>query len=221
MPFDFQAIFDFLNALNNNNNREWMEANKPKYTKAKDNFVPIIRFLIEEIGKFDEHIHDLEPKKCIFRIHRDIRFSKDKTPFKTNFGAWIAPGGKNAISAGYYFHLQPGGESFVAGGLYMPPSDALAKVRQEIDYNAEALKEILNSKSFKKYFKGIQGEQLKKAPKGYPKDHPDLDLLRFKSFVVWYKLKDEEIIQRNSARKLVTMYETIKPFNDYLNVAIS
>ena len=221
MSFNFQSIFDFLRALQDNNNREWMEANKPTYVKAKDDFVPIIGFLIREISKFDEQIHDLEPKKCIFRIHRDVRFSKDKTPFKTNFGAWISPGGKNAVNAGYYFHLQPGGESFVAGGLYMPPSDALAKVRQEIDYNADGLKEILRHKDFKKYFKGIEGEQLKTAPKGYPKDHPDLDLLRFKSYVVWHKLKDEDVTHERFPGEMVAMYKVMKPFNDYLNVAVS
>src|SRR6218665_718121 len=159
----------FLKALKNNNSKEWFDANKDKYLAAKEEFEGLVDQLIKGIHKFDKQLPaDMKGKDCTFRIYKDVRFSKDKTPYKTNMGASINPGGKKSLVAGYYFHLEPGGNSFLAGGVYMPEPPVLNVVRQEIDYNPEPLLKVLKSAAFKKYFKGLDEEgQLKTAPKSF------------------------------------------------------
>lgn len=218
---DFKAILNFLSELKNNNNKEWMDANKPLYQNLRKEFIGITDHLLKEMSKFDEGIQGLDPKKCIFRINRDVRFSKDKSPYKTNFGAFMVEGGKKSGNAGYYLHIQPGGESFFGGGVYMPPSDRLTKIRQEIDYNPSELKNIIAASGFQGYFKEVKGEKLKTAPKGYPKDHPNIELLKLKSYTVWKELSDEELKSKEVAGYVLGGFKTMKPFNDYFNVAMS
>ena len=149
-----ETTFSFLKKLEANNNRDWFEKNKPAYLNAKGEFEVFVQQIINGIAKFDKRIsHDLQAKDCTFRIYKDVRFSKDKTPYKNNMGASINPGGKKSLVAGYYFHLQPEG-SFLAGGVYMPEPEMLNAIRQEIDYNSAPLLKILKSAAFKKYFKG-------------------------------------------------------------------
>ncbi|MFZ7122370.1 MAG: DUF2461 domain-containing protein, partial [Bacteroidota bacterium] len=164
--------FAFLKALKKNNNRDWFNDHKSEYENAKDNVLGFIQELVVAFSTFDSSLRGLEAKDCLFRIYRDTRFSKDKTPYKTNLGASINAGGKKSMGPGYYVHLEPGG-SFIAGGIWMPPADEVKKIRQEIDYNGKDLKKILTKPSFKKAFGGLSREHaLKTAPKGYPKDHP-------------------------------------------------
>jgi uncharacterized protein (TIGR02453 family) len=146
-----KSTFDFLTKLKKNNNKEWFDKNRPEYEIAKNNFKEFISELILSIAKFDSSVKMLEPKNCIFRINRDIRFSNDKTPYKINMGASIGPGGKKSYDAGYYIHIQPGG-SFLAGGVWQPPAPQLNAIRQEIDYNAAEFKKLVSNKDFKKYF---------------------------------------------------------------------
>lgn len=214
-----KTILPFLAKLKDNNHRDWMEANKPEYLKARKEFEILVESLIAEIAKFDPAIQGLLVKDCMFRINRDVRFSNDKSPYKINFSAYIGPGGKKAMKAGYYFHLQPGA-SFLAGGRFMPDADHLSKIRQEIDYNAGKLLSILDSKETKQYFKGLEGEKLARAPKGYPSDHPQVELLKMKSFLLTTALSDQEIASDGLLVKASNIFKAIYPLNSFLNQAV-
>jgi uncharacterized protein (TIGR02453 family) len=215
-------IFKFLKAVGKNNNRDWFEKNKPTYLEAKDTFDDFLEGLHKDMLKFDESLASMNPRKAAFRIYRDVRFSKDKRPYKTNMGAGFSEHGKMEQEPGYYLHIEPGNKSFVAGGLYMPSPENLAKIRQEIDYNAPKLLKILNNKKFKSYYKGLEAwDKLKTMPKGYAKDHPHIDLLKNKSFVVSHKLNDSDVTNKNFKKKLIEALKQMKPLNDYLREAIS
>jgi len=216
-----QLILHFLSELDQNNNKEWMDAHRDWYLQAKEEFLGLVRFLLGEMSVVDEGLVGLQPKDCIFRINRDIRFSKNKSPYKNNFGVFMAEGGKKTPNAGYYLHVQPGNESFIGGGMYHPDSEILAKVRQEIDYNASELKRITDQKDFKQHFGAIQGEKLKRGPKGYDQQHPNIELLKLKDFVVMHKLDDKDLQSSDFKDRAITMFKTMEPFVRYLNVAIS
>lgn len=214
-------ILDFLSDLSDNNSKEWMDDNKSRYQQARETFITLVNNLLDDIKQFDPDIAPLTAKDCIFRINRDIRFSKNKDPYKNNFGASISEGGKKSASAGYYLHIQPGNESFIGGGLYMPPGDHLKKVRQEIDYNAPELLKVVSDQDFKRCFGMVQGEKLARAPKGYSPEHPNIEFLKLKSYVVLHKLTDEELSSNNLRHDLAEKCRTMKPFLDFLNVAVS
>lgn len=212
--------FAFLKALKKNNNRDWFNDHKSEYENAKDNVLGFIQELVVAFSTFDSSLRGLEAKDCLFRIYRDTRFSKDKTPYKTNLGASINAGGKKSMGPGYYVHLEPGG-SFIAGGIWMPPADEVKKIRQEIDYNGKDLKKILTKPSFKKAFGGLSREHaLKTAPKGYPKDHPDIELLKLNSFIVWKNVSDKDILEPKSIKSLTTLGKEMKPLMDFLKTAL-
>ena len=215
---DIKAIFDFLEALKANNNRDWFEANKARFKECRLVFEDLVGQVIEHLAQTDERFQDVKPKDCIFRIYRDVRFSKDKTPYKTSFSACIAEGGRKSSKAIRYLHLEPG-NTMLAGGMYRPEADQLKKIRQEIDYNAAPLKAVLADKGFMKYFDGMNGEQLKRPPKGYDAEHPDIDLLRFKSFTVFYKMADKDVLGMGFMKKGMEVFEAITPFNAYLDEA--
>lgn len=217
---DAKLILSFLKELSNNNNKEWFDANRPTYEKAKKEMENFIGEVIGEISKFDPSLTGLEPKKAMFRIFRDVRFSKDKTPYKTSFGASLAPGGRKMTAAGYYVHIEPGNKSIIAGGMWGPEKEKLAAIRQEIDYNANAFKKILGKKSFRETFGGLwEEDKLKTAPKGYPKDHPEIDLLRNVHFVVSHKIADVKLKSNDLLKQVATVSKELKPLNDFLNVA--
>ncbi|HRS38292.1 MAG: DUF2461 domain-containing protein [Bacteroidia bacterium] len=212
--------FAFLKALKKNNNRDWFNDHKSEYENAKDNVLGFIQELVVAFSTFDSSLRGLEAKDCLFRIYRDTRFSKDKTPYKTNLGASINAGGKKSMGPGYYVHLEPGG-SFIAGGIWMPPADEVKKIRQEIDYNGKDLKKVLTKPSFKKAFGGLSREHaLKTAPKGYPKDHPDIELLKLNSFIVWKNVSDKDILGPKSIKTLTTLGKEMKPLMDFLKTAL-
>lgn len=212
--------FAFLKALKKNNNRDWFNDHKSEYENAKDNVLGFIQELVVAFSTFDSSLRGLEAKDCLFRIYRDTRFSKDKTPYKTNLGASINAGGKKSMGPGYYVHLEPGG-SFIAGGIWMPPADEVKKIRQEIDYNGKDLKKVLTKPSFKKAFGGLSREHaLKTAPKGYPKDHPDIELLKLNSFIVWKNVTDKDILGPKSIKTLTTLGKEMKPLMDFLKTAL-
>jgi uncharacterized protein (TIGR02453 family) len=214
-------ILKFLKAVGKNNNRDWFEKNKAKYLDAKNSFDDFLEAFHKDLVKIDERLATVNPRKAAFRIYRDVRFSKDKSPYKTNMGAGFSPNGKMEFEPGFYVHIQPGDKSFIAGGLYMPSPEQLAKVRQEIDYNADRLLKILNNKKFKSYYKGLDDyDKLKTMPKGYAKDHPHIDLLKNKSFVVSHLFKDSEVVKTDFKKKIVEGCKLLKPLNDYLNEAI-
>ena len=213
-------VLQFLSDLKENNYKEWFHENKPTYQKVKKEFEQFIAHIIADIAQFDDSVKTLEPKHCIFRINRDIRFSKDKSPYKTNFGGFIVPGGKNAGYAGYYLHIEPG-NCFLAGGIYMPPADRLKAVRTEIYENTEDFKKIINDKNFKNHFKEITNEdKLKTAPKGFPKDFEDIDLLRNKHYTVMKPVSDKMIISEKFADEIHETFKALYPFNSFINEGI-
>lgn len=211
--------FKFLKDLAKNNNKEWFTANKKRYDTAKADFELFVAELIQQVAKFDPAIGTLDAKKCIFRIYRDTRFSKDKTPYKINMGAnFSASPSKIHDHAGYYIHIEPG-KSFLAGGAYEPQTPWINKIRQEIDYNTKDFKKLITAASFKKNFGEIQGEKLKTAPKGFPKDHPELSLLQYKSFLLVHNCDDKLVQSDGFMKHLTDVYKSMKPFNDFLNRA--
>ncbi len=214
-----QQTLDFLTKLKKNNSKEWFDKNRPTYEIIKKDFKSFVTDLILSISKFDSSVKHLEAKNCIFRINRDIRFSNDKSPYKTNIGAYFSPDGKKSFSAGYYIHIQPG-NCFVACGMWMPPSPQLNAVRQEIDYNAAEFKKIIQSKTFSKHFKNLsQEDKIKTTPKGYDKSHPEIELLKLKSFIAIKKLKDSDVISKTAIKNVSEVFEAAYPFNKFLRRA--
>ena len=212
-------ILLFLTSLEKNNNREWFEKNKKQYLSAKESFDVFVQILIQTAKSIDPGIGYLEPRDCTFRIYRDVRFSREKTPFKTNFGAYISKGGKNSDWAGFYFHLEPSG-SFTAGGKWQPQGPALKAIREAILYDPKAFRSIIENSSFKKHFREFMGEKLKTAPQGVAKDHPDIDLLRFKSYVVSKDLSPELMGSDKLVEEIASAWKEIKKLNDFLNQAM-
>lgn len=211
-----QTILNFLNDLKANNEREWFHANKKQYNKAKSDFETFINQLIPAIFKFDPGIGSLTAKDCVFRIFRDIRFSPDKTPYKTHFGAYIAKGGRKSSLAGYYLHIDAE-ESFAAGGLHMPPAENLKKARQEIMYNIDEFKSIIHDAKFKTVFGSFIDEKLKRPPKDFPADFADIDLLKFKGFTVMHKIDQKTLQGAEANSAILSAFKTLKPLNDFLN----
>lgn len=219
---DFNQILTFLAKLAKNNNRDWFEKNKGVYLQAKDNFDTFVAKLLDELTKVEPALGGLNPKKLAFRIYRDVRFSKDKSPYKLNMGAGFSPNGKMEQEAGFYIHIQPGNKSFLAGGMYMPDPGNLAKIRQEIDYNGDAFKKMMNDKKFKKYFSKLDDfDKLKTMPKGYDKAHPHIDLLKHKSFIVSHAFTDKEVKDKKFLKQVAEVAKAIKPLNEFLKNAIA
>jgi len=213
-----KSTLDFLKQIKNNNNREWFIGNRPAYLDARENFESFVQKLIDQIIEFEPIMKGLEVKSCVYRFNRDIRFSNDKSLYKTHFGAFIVRGGKKNGDkyGGYYFHIEPGG-SIIAGGAYMPPAPWLSAIREKIDEEPDRFMKIISSKEFKKFFGQLTGEKLKKAPKGYPADHPNVDLLKFKSFLVVNEVKDEFVLNEKYFEHTIEVMKAMKPLNDFLN----
>jgi uncharacterized protein (TIGR02453 family) len=213
----------FLKQLAKNNNKEWFDANRKKYEAAKVDFILLVQNAIDGFSKIDAAITSVSAKKSMFRINRDIRFSKDKSPYKTNFGASINPGGKISFKAGYYLHIQPG-NSFVGGGIYQPMPDVLKKIRQEVDYNFEELKNIINNKKFKAvYIKGLSKEgemSLSRPPKGYDENNPAIEFIKLKNFIVVAPLTDEQLTDKKAASTIIKAFEALYPLIVFFNKAL-
>jgi uncharacterized protein (TIGR02453 family) len=216
-----KSTLSFLRQLKSNNNRDWFEKNKDKYLAAKEDVNQFVEELIKSFSSFDKSLASLKAKDCVFRIYRDVRFAKDKLPYKTNMGAGINAGGKKMEIAGYYIHLEPG-KSLIAGGRWMPSSDHLKKIRQEIDYNGKDFRKILSNKDFKKYFGELDTEfKLSRPPKGYDKDHSDIELLKLNSYIVYHEFSDREVLSKNFVKEMTNGAKVMKPFLDFLNTAIA
>jgi uncharacterized protein (TIGR02453 family) len=213
-----KSTLDFLNQIKSNNNRDWFINNRPGYLKSRENFEVFVQKLIDQIIEFEPIMKGLEVKSCVYRFNRDIRFSNDKSLYKTHFGAFIVRGGKKNGDkfAGYYFHIEPGA-SIIAGGAYMPPAQWLSAIREKIDSEPDRFLKILNNKEFKKFFGQLSGEKLKKAPKGYPSDHPHVDFLKFKSYLVVNEVSDDLALSENFFEYVLQAMKAMKPLNDFLN----
>ena len=211
----------FLEDLQHNNNRPWFEKNRTKYETAKEDFQSMVTALIPTIATFDEPIGNLATKDCTFRINRDVRFSKNKSPYKNNMAAYFSRGGKKASVAGYYFHCEPG-KSYAAGGFYSPMPIELGKLRQEIDYNFDEWKKIISDSAFMNYFPdGVDGiESLVRPPKGYDETNPAIYYLKMKNFIVSKPFTDKELQCKTLIPDIAKVFETMKKMIDFLNGAI-
>jgi uncharacterized protein (TIGR02453 family) len=214
------STLKFLKQLEQNNNRDWFQENKSAFEAAQDNVTALAGYLIGEIGKFDPAVASLEPKSCVFRIYRDIRFSKDKSPYKTNLGAYISPGGRKSMQPGYYIHIQPG-QCFVAAGKHMPDAGELLKIRKAIANDPKSFKKIVEKPSFLKDFGGLHGERLSRPPKGFSEDSPAIDYLKLKSYTVAKDYRNKKLITSADFPKAVVKdFKAMLPLVNYLRAAL-
>jgi len=215
-----EKTLKFLAKLKKNNDRDWFKANKKEYNEARAEFEAAVEDLIERIAAFDPELIGTAPKDCLFRIYRDIRFSKDKSPYKTAFGAYIAPGGRKSMAPGYYFHVEPKA-TFLAGGLYRPDGPVLLNVRNAIAGDPKALPKIEKQAAFKKNFGKIEShENLKNAPKGFDPEHPAIEYLKMKDFICHQRIgKDAEVKDRKFTAQAAKVFKSMKPLIDFLRAA--
>ena len=217
---NFQKIFNFLAQLQVYNDRNWFNEHKAEYDEARATFETLINALILPLSQLDPSIGTVTAGECIFRIYRDIRFSNDKTPYKTHFSAFIANGGRKTRMAGYYIHIQPD-ESFLAGGIYAPDSTTLESIRNAIYHNPDEIRRILDDKKFRKFFPEISNEEkLKNPPKGYPKEFKEIELIKNKHFVTQQALDNDFFMKENVVDRLMEIFKVQYPFNEFLNKAV-
>lgn len=211
-----RSTLEFLTQLGENNNKPWFDAHRTEFEAAKENTEAFVNELKNAMREIEPALAEQKAKDMMFRIYRDVRFSKDKIPYKDHFGVYLSRAGKKAPDAGYYMHIQPG-KSFLAGGMWMPESKLLKAVRQEVDYNFKEFSGILNAAAFKKQFKGLEGEQLKTLPQGYTADNPAIEYLKMKSFIVSTHIPDADLTSKSAASKAVKTFALMKPLVDFLN----
>ena len=216
------STLKFLKDLKKNNNKLWFDTHRPVYEIARKDFEQFIQSVINKHSKKDPTIKDLAAKSCLFRINRDVRFSKNKLPYKSNFGASINRGGKKSLLAGYYFHFEPG-NSFVGGGIWMPGTEELKKIRQEIDYNFGEFKKIIGTKKFKSVYGDLSRDAeylLNRVPKGYKPDNPAAEYLKLKSFIALANLSDKDLTSKSFLKKTIDSFEALQPLIDFINRAL-
>ena len=215
-----KSTLTFLAALKTNNNKPWFDANRKQYEAAKKNFETLTTQVIQAVSVFDSSIANLTAKQCTFRINRDVRFSKDKSPYKTNMAMHLSNGGKNIMRAGYYFHAEPGG-AFLAGGVWMPAAPELKKIRQEIDYNFPEFKKIISAKKFVETYSELeQTDVLTRPPKGYEIDNPAIDFLKLKSFTCSTKISNEMLLEKDLVKSIAAHFKIMQPLIQFLNRAL-
>ena len=210
------STLKFLNDLKKNNNRPWFEKNKSRFENSKTDFTDFVSALLQVLGKTDPDFLLQDPSKSIFRIYRDVRFSLNKDPYKSHFSASFKTGGRKSHLAGIYLQIEPGA-SFMAAGYWQPEPQLLKLLRQEAEYNGAELRKILNNKSFLKTWGKLENLQLKKAPKGFDPDHPDIDLIKYTSYMVSSDLTDDLILTKDLITHFNRAYKTVLPFLEFLN----
>ncbi|MBP7830384.1 MAG: DUF2461 domain-containing protein [Kiritimatiellae bacterium] len=214
------AVFHFLEQLKANNTRGWFIQHKAEYRAARAAVVETIDHVIAGLARFDPPIVEQDPEDCLFRINRDVRFSRDKSPYKTHFGAFITDRGRKVDRAGYYLHVEPG-TSMLAGGLYLPPALPLRAVRRAILCDGRTLRRIVSRPKFVELFGAtLPGRRLKTAPRDIPRDHPDLDLLRLTSFEIVLPLKDARLRKKDFVEHAVGVFEAMHDYIAWLNRAL-
>lgn len=212
------ASWQFLTDLAQNNNRDWFLANAKRYADFKENYQSLIAELLREMQAVDPHLELLTVKHCSFRIHKDLRFSKDKTPYKTHLGIWLNTNRNWDNAPGYYLHLEPG-KSFVAGGIYFPGAEQLREIRREIAFFHDELQELLLEDRFSSYYNGFdrdENNQLKGGPKDYDKSHPALEFLKLKSFTFSTQITDNEVFSSQFVANTLMQFCSMKPLIDFL-----
>ncbi|OIQ40620.1 MAG: TIGR02453 family protein [Bacteroidetes bacterium MedPE-SWsnd-G1] len=212
------STLDFLKKLNKNNNRDWFTDNKTAFQEEQIKFVNFADDLLVEMNKID-NIETVSGKKSVFRIYRDVRFSKDKTPYKTHFSGSFKRATEQ-LRGGYYYHIEPG-NSFIGGGFWGPNAKDLLRIRKELANDAIELREIINSESFIKTFGTLDGDRLKTAPRGFDKNHPDLDLLQLKQFIIHKKFSDKEVLSQDFPKKVIETFMAMRPFFDFMSSVLT
>jgi uncharacterized protein (TIGR02453 family) len=212
---DLAPVLSFLTQLEKNNERAWFEAHRSEYENAMARFEDFVAALIIEISVFQD-LGGVSPKDCIFRIYRDVRFSKDKSPYKTHLAASIGPGGRKSMGYPYYLHVATGNHSMLAGGCHVASTEQLSRWRAAVDKDPLTVKKLIGRKDFVAAFGGITGEKLAKAPRGYPADHPELELLRLKQITVMHTVTDKELLSPSVVPASLAIFKIMKPFLDYL-----
>lgn len=210
-----QPVLGFVRALKRHNNRDWFQAHRAEFEVARAHFEDFVAALLHEPSR-TEPLADLSPRDCIFRLNRDLRFTKDKTPYKPYLSAHIAPGGRKSRRMGYYVHLEPG-NSMLAGGLHEPDPGQLTSWRVAIDRDPRPLKKIAAAAAFRRTFGEVHGERLKTVPRGYPRDHPEADLLRLKSITAIRQVTDAQVLSSEFLRQTLDTFKAMKPFLRYLD----
>ncbi len=215
-----QTTIKFLKDLKKNNNKPWFDEHRKQYENAKADYLSLSAEMITAIARFDKPIGILEAKNCTFRINRDVRFSKNKDPYKSNMAAYFNKDGKKGMGAGYYLHIEPG-KSFAAGGIWVPEPPVLAGIRQEIDYNYQEWKKIVTGKSFTKTFtEGISGDTLSRPPKGYDENNPAIEFIKMKSFIVRKSFTDGEVQETGFVKNVAKAFAEMKPLVDFINTSL-
>ena len=216
MPQNLQVTLDYLEDLRFNNNKTWFDENRTRYDQARAYFEELVADVLQHFAPVED-LGKTTVKECAFRINRDVRFSKDKTPYKSHLAALIGKGGRKTTQRSYYLHIEPGG-SFIAGGVYSPEPEHLKAIRAAIAAdNGKKLNAILKNADFKKYFGVMQGESLKIPPKGYDREHPALDLLKQKQFMAIHKLDDADVLQDDFTTHVISVCKALKPFERFFN----
>jgi uncharacterized protein (TIGR02453 family) len=206
----------FLNELSENNSREWFNDNRKVYEQSKANFSEFIEELIVEVQKLDPFITDVNAKNSLFRIFKDVRFSKNKEPYKTHFGGAMGKGGRKSEYPSYYLHLKPGGETFIGGGIYHPQPSILKAIREEIAFNTQSFETIIHSEDFVKTFKELEGDKLVRPPKGFDKELPGIEHLKRKDFLMLHKVSDAKATQKNFKQYCANTFAKMVPLNTFL-----
>ena len=220
-----ETCISFLRQLIVNNHKEWFDANRDFYREAKNEFEGFIEKLIVEVRQFDQSIGSITAKDCVFRIYRDVRFTHDKTPYKNHFGAYIAAGGRKSPFGGYYFHIEPAGAGYLnhsmwAGGIYNPDAATLKAIRTDIVENTQEYKSIIQAQDFNDTFKWFDGNMISAAPKGFPKDFPDLELIRRRDYSYFRNIDGQMLLSDGLLGESVRIFKLMLPFNRFMNRAI-
>jgi uncharacterized protein (TIGR02453 family) len=212
---DLGLALRFLGELGQNNNKAWFDQHRSDYEAVRGVFYQFIDDLIDEF-RVSDSLGGLSAKECVARIYRDIRFSKDKSPYKTNLSAIVAPGGWKTDAFGYFVSLGPRSQSMVAGGLHEPSPEQLNRFRQAIDIDAAKFRQVTHAREFIENFGAVEGERLKSAPKGYDREHPEIELLQLKQITVIHRFSDEEVVRPDFGDRVATTCRAMKPFLNYL-----
>ncbi|EMY60764.1 DUF2461 domain-containing protein [Leptospira terpstrae] len=213
-------VLSFLSELKIYNNRDWFLENKKRFNEIQSELIILTGYFLSEIEKFDKTVKGVDPKSCIFRIYKDVRFSKDKSPYKTHFGIFIRGGGKKIDGTGYYLHLEPDG-SLVGGGCYQPDPKSLFKIRERIISDMNVFRKIINDRKFVQDFgTEFYAEKLKTAPKGFAKDNPMIELLKYKGFAVAKKIKNTELTSNDFVSETLKSFRNLYPLNQFLEEAM-
>lgn len=211
--------FKYLEELSLNNNREWFQTHKERYHDAHEDVIEFTAQLIDKMNQHDQLVPK-SAKQSLFRIYRDIRFSKDKTPYKTGFMGSMKRDTK-WLRGGYYFKIAPNNETAIVGGFWGPNASDIGRIRQEIGADPSPMRKITSARSFHSNFGELQGDELKTAPRGYSKEHPDIDLLRRKQFLLVRNFDDSDVMQADFLKTVIKTYRAMRPFLDYMSEVLT